>query len=173
MSRDMDLKRLWTNMYAKTCALCWIKVEVSMRINHSHRQENVSALGGFPSIIDLVLASWSDRRSTIQCSLMSSGRAVKIQTTHSSSKARKKNVLVPVISRVHFDANKKKLQAAKYNKTPSSPVNHRRSTELLTITKTCSFSNFNLQDKILLCLAWFATILEHEKLFLKLHFIFD
>ena len=57
-----------------------------------------------------------------------------------------------------FDANKKKLQAANYNKTPSSPVNHRQSTEFLTITKTCSFSNFNLQDKILLCLAWFATI---------------
>ena len=54
-----------TNMYAKTCALCWIKVEVSMPINHSHRQENVSDLGGFLSIIDLVLASLSDRRSTI------------------------------------------------------------------------------------------------------------
>ena len=27
-----------------------------------------------------------------------------------------------------------------------------------SITKTCSFSNFNFQDKILLCLAWFTTI---------------
>ena len=43
-----------------------------------------------------------------------------------------------------FDPNKK-LRAAKYNKTPSSPVNHRQSTEFLTVTKTCCFSNF---DKI-------------------------
>ena len=42
--------------------------------------------------------------------------------------------------------------------TPTSPVKHRRSTEFLTITKTCSFSNFNLQDKILVCFAWFTTI---------------
>ena len=52
----------------------------------------------------------------------------------------------------------KKLRAAKYNKTPFSPVNHRRSKEFLTITKTCSFCNFDLQDKILLCLVCFATI---------------
>ena len=71
-----------------------------------------------------------------------------------------KKVLVLVIGRVDFDANKKKLRAAKYNRTPPSPVNQRRSTEFLTITKTCSFSNFNLQVKILLCLAWFATIPE-------------
>ena len=66
------------------------------------------------------------------------------------SKAKKKNVLVLVIGRVDFDANKKN-------------VNHRRSTQFLTIrptmkTKTCMFSNFNLQHKILLCLAWFTTI---------------
>ena len=53
---------------------------------------------------------------------------------------------------------KKKMRAAKYNKTPSSTANHRRSTEFLTVTKTSSFSNFNLQDKILLCLALFITI---------------
>ena len=57
----------------------------------------------------------------------------------------------------HFDANKK-MRAAKSNKTPSSPVSHRRSTEFLNVTKTCSYFNFNLQNKILLCLAWFATI---------------
>ena len=53
------------------------------------------------------------------------------------------------------------MWATKYNKTPSSHVNHRRSTEFLTITKTCSYSSFNLQDlqdKILLCIAWFNTI---------------
>ena len=74
------------------------------------------------------------------------------------AKARKKNVFVLVIRQVDFDANKKKLRAANYNKTPSSHVNHRRLTEFLTITKTNSFSNFNPQYKILLCLAWFATI---------------
>ena len=52
----------------------------------------------------------------------------------------------------------KKMGAAKYNKTPTSPVNHRRSTEFLTIIKTCGFSNVNLHVKILLCLAWFTTI---------------
>ena len=55
----------------------------------------------------------------------------------------------------------KKMRAGKYNKTPFSPVNHalyRRATELLAITKTCSFSNFNLQVKILLCHAWFTMI---------------
>ena len=54
----------------------------------------------------------------------------------------------------------KQMRAAKCNKTPSSPVNHRRSTDFLTITKTCSFSNFNLKDNILglLCLAWFTAI---------------
>ena len=70
----------------------------------------------------------------------------------------KKNVLVLVIGRVDLDANKKKMRAAKFNKTPFSPVIHRRSTEFLTITKTCSFSNFNPQVKILLCHPWFTTI---------------
>ena len=64
-----------------------------------------------------------------------------------------KKFLVLVIGRVDFDANIIKLRAAKYNKTPSSPVNHRPSTEFLTITNTCSFSG-----KILLCLAWLTTI---------------
>ena len=84
-----------------------------------------------------------------------------------------KNVLVLVIGLVDFDANKKKLLAANSNKIPSLPVNHRRSTDFLTITKTCVFSNFNLEDTILLCLAWFATIPGHEKCFLKLHLIFN
>ena len=39
------------------------------------------------------------------------------------NKARKKNVLVLVIGRVNFDANKKKLRAAKYDKTLFSPAN--------------------------------------------------
>ena len=48
----------------------------------------------------------------------------------------------------------KKMRAAKYNKTPTSPVNP----DHYVITNTCSFSNFNLQDKILLCFAWFTLI---------------
>ena len=82
---------------------------------------------------------------------------IRNRKSASTHKARKKNVLVLVIGRVNFDGNKK-MRAAKYNKTPSSPVNHRQSTEFLTITKTCSFSNFTLQDKILLYLALFTTI---------------
>ena len=75
------------------------------------------------------------------------------------------------------DANKKKCGLQNIARHYLHLVNHRQSTDL-TITETCSYSNFNLQDKILLCLAWFTmiprTFLElFPRSFLKLHLIFN
>ena len=85
-----------------------------------------------------------------------------------------KNALVVVIGRVDFDANKK-MQATKYNKTLSSPVNHRRSTEFLTITETCRYFTPMLTSKIryYYVLHGLLRFLEHGKCFLKLHLIFN
>ena len=72
-------------------------------------------------------------------------------------KARKKNVLVLVIGWVDFDANKKTFG-------PQNITRHRLQLSIIndqqTVTKTCSFSHFNLQYKILLpvCLALFTMI---------------
>ena len=59
------------------------------------------------------------------------------------------------------------MWAAKYNTTPSSPVNHRSSTEFLTTTKKCDFSNFNLQGTILLSHACLLRSLEHRSLVVR------
>ena len=54
----------------------------------------------------------------------------------------------------------KKMQAANYNKTLPSPVNHRRSTEFLTLQKhaVSSILTSKLGYLVFLCYAWFNTI---------------